>query len=236
MTAREPNAQHLARSADAPERFSPSDKFTQQGQKERLAEPANRRLWFQIKRLSDDIGVVLVEDDPNSEVCVEASATLLDRWHLRGEPRNLWLLGGDGKQDDQIAFWTRWPNANRYRPTPSSLGFSAVFSRAHMARVVLTSGSATSALANATLWNPLRSRSIAIAAVSVADAEIRPRLWRDRCAWLSWPGCRTIGADIAQTRQRMAAAKTSGLGVPSVKKVSVICAPCGGVRGEAGLA
>jgi hypothetical protein len=53
---------------------STSDEGFEQWKQKRLAKPAERRFWFEIKRLANDILIVFVEDEPQAEVGRQAGA------------------------------------------------------------------------------------------------------------------------------------------------------------------
>jgi len=83
-----------AMAADFGERFTALDEFAQR-QEEGLAEPANWRLRFEIERVTDDVAVEFVHDDPEMAICIEAGATFFDCRDLEGEPVPLGLFRGD---------------------------------------------------------------------------------------------------------------------------------------------
>ena len=82
----------------------------QQGQKECLAEAAERRRRLQVEGLADDVSIVLVEDKPEADVGIEACPALFDGRNLGREPGRFRLLGRDGKEQDQITVGTGEPN------------------------------------------------------------------------------------------------------------------------------
>ena len=47
---------------------------------------SKRRLRFQVKGLADDIQIVLIQDDPEADIGIEAGSALLDLWNLDRKP------------------------------------------------------------------------------------------------------------------------------------------------------
>jgi hypothetical protein len=103
--------------ADFGERFTARDEFALYRQEEGLAEPANWRLRFEIERVTDDVAVEFVHDDPEMAICIEAGATFFDCRDLEGEPLPLGLFRGDRENR------TRSPSARAIR-TPTAMGRS----------------------------------------------------------------------------------------------------------------
>ena len=99
--------------ADFGERFTARDEFAQYRQEEVLAEPANWRLRFEIERVTDDVAVEFVHDDPEMAICIEAGATFFDCRDLEGEPVPLGLFRGDREKQHQVTIGTRYPHADR---------------------------------------------------------------------------------------------------------------------------
>jgi hypothetical protein len=78
--------------------FPPGDEGADERQKECLAEPSERGIWFQVKGLPNDIGVIFLEDNPQTKVLVQSGAPFLNQGNLDGETARFGFLGGNGKQ------------------------------------------------------------------------------------------------------------------------------------------
>ena len=62
--------------------FPPGDEGADERQKECLAEPSERGIWFQVKGLPNDIGVIFLEDNPQTKVLVQSGAPFLNQGNL----------------------------------------------------------------------------------------------------------------------------------------------------------
>ena len=98
--------------------------------KKRLAEPADRRLGLEIKRAANHIAVELVWNDRKPEIGNQSCSSFFDRRNFSGKSGRLGLLGGDGKEQHQIAIEPGNSNTDRDRPIFPVFGFAfAVFPR-----------------------------------------------------------------------------------------------------------
>ncbi|MHC2433475.1 hypothetical protein [Bradyrhizobium sp. USDA 4451] len=70
---------------DAPDADATCNELLHQRQKERLAESTQRRRSFEIERLIDNILIVLIKDNPETQRRVEPCTTLLDLGYLHRE-------------------------------------------------------------------------------------------------------------------------------------------------------
>src|SRR6185437_12839649 len=84
-----------------------------QREEERLAEPADRRLWLKIERPTDRVLIIFVKNDPETQRGLEASTTFLHFGNFRGKAIRRWRLAGDRKQHEDIfAFRPGDPDAD----------------------------------------------------------------------------------------------------------------------------
>jgi hypothetical protein len=78
--------------------------------------------------LANDVAIVFVQYDPQTEIDIEASAPLFYRWYLNGETATFGLLRGNWKKEDQVTGAASNPDANRdrsmLRPSVSPLSAS----------------------------------------------------------------------------------------------------------------
>lgn len=105
-------------------RFPTRREGTQQRQEERLAEAAERRGRLEIERLTDDVRVVFVQDDPKTQVRIETGPPFLECGDLGGEARSLRLFGGDRKEQNQITGRPRKAHTDGDRAILAPLGLT----------------------------------------------------------------------------------------------------------------
>ncbi|CDX24447.1 hypothetical protein MPLB_480005 [Mesorhizobium sp. ORS 3324] len=116
----------LTEAANFGEGFSANNEFAQQRQEECLAETADWRIGFEVKRTADDVGVELVENDPEGKIPIKAGAPLLYGGNFDAETAGLRLPGRDGKEEDQIAVGTWEMHADGNGALLAPLGLTGI--------------------------------------------------------------------------------------------------------------
>lgn len=96
--------------------FPACDELPKQWEEKCLAEPAERRFWFKIKRAPDHIAVELIEDNPKPQIGIQPCSSFFNRGNFSGEACLVGLLRGDRKEQRQIAVGPGNPDADRNRP------------------------------------------------------------------------------------------------------------------------
>lgn len=100
---------------DLGKRLPACDKFPQERQEKCLAETTDRRLRFQVERPADDVAIELVEDDPVTQIEIEARPAFFDRWYFHRETICLRLLRRNGEEQCEIPDRSRDTNADCHR-------------------------------------------------------------------------------------------------------------------------
>ncbi len=100
------------------------NKLPKNGEKKSFAEPPHRRLRLQIERMSDNIAVILIQNDPEPHICIKTGPALFNRWDLNRKTTSFRLLCRDGKEQNHVAVRTGEPHANNNGSTLPTFGFT----------------------------------------------------------------------------------------------------------------
>lgn len=83
--------------------FPARDEFTQERKEESLADASDRRFGFEIERLSDDIRIIFIKDDPETQIGIASGPPLFDYRYLSGKVPFFRLLGRDREEQHHVA-------------------------------------------------------------------------------------------------------------------------------------